>query len=566
MDHESKSIADYLALLKRRRKIVVASLIAISLLGVTVAYSIPPMYRSTSRFLIEQQDIPEDIVQSTVTSYVDEQIQEVRQRAMSSANMVELIDKYGLYPQLVENGDMQTAVDAVRENALLETEVFDVMNPRSGRAMLATISFTLSFDYSDPLTARDVAADIANLYITENVESRTGQVQETLEFILSDIERYEAEVNRTSEELAAFKEQNLGNLPELMNYNLQTIERTERQIDDIDREIRDAVNRQLQFASEIARLGPAETVYDADGQPILNPLEQLAALQREKVRLESIYSPQHPDVVSIQKEIDALRASTGGGGTYLADLEVQLAEARLLHTQNLERYSSDHPDVIRSGRAVSNLELQYANARQNSTPYSASVAPDDPYAQQLQMRIDAEEQNIRSLNSRKYELQTKLTELEDKVALSPQVEREYERLSRNNEMAVENLNQARSNFDTAQKAAKLESEGAGDRFTIIESANLPFEPYKPNRTAIILLAIVLSAGVGLILATIADTMDDTVKNSRDVVRLINTPPLAVIPYLETESEHAARMKTNGYIVALIATGIASAVIIASVLG
>ena len=159
-----------------------------------------------------------------------------------------------------------------------------------------------------------------------------------------------------------------------------------------------------------------------------------------------------------------------------------------------------------------------------------------------------------------------MVDLEGKVALSPRVEREYERLNRDNQTAIANLNDARGQFDDAQRAEKLESEGSGDRFTIIEPANLPLTPYKPNRTAILMLAFVLACGVGVILATVIDTMDDTIKGSRDVLRLINTPPLAVIPYLETDVEHRWRILANVATVALMACGVLAAVLMANFVG
>lgn len=566
MEHETKSISDYLAMLRRQRKILVFSIVIISLIGVYVGYSMPAMYRSTSHFLIEQQDIPRDVVQSTVTSYVDEQIQEVRQRVMSSGNLLVLIQEYGLYPDFQPSGSVETRVDEFRLNTLLETEVFDVMNPRSGRAMLATISFTLSFDYGDPVIAQQVAESIASLYLTENIRSRTDQVQGTLEFILSDIERYSQEVDRTGILLSDFKERNLGNLPELMNYNLQSIERAERQIDGLDREIREANNRKLQFSSDLSRLGPAETAYDETGAPILNPTEQLAALQREKLRLISIYSAEHPDVIQIQKEIEILSNATSGGGTYLADLQAQVDDARLALAQDKQRYSETHPDVVRARRSLDSLESELAVAITEKRPFQATSLPENPYAQQLNLRIAAEDSNIRSLTTRKREVQQKLIELESKVALSPRVEREYEGLNRDNQTAIANLNEARSKFDDAQQAEKLESGGSGDRFTIVEHANLPLEPFKPNRTAILLLAFVLACGFGIVLATVIDTMDDTIKGSRDVYRLINTPPLAVIPYLETETEQRRRVLSNVGTVALMAGSVVVAVLIARFAG
>ncbi len=567
MEYESKSINDYSALIRRRSRVVISTIVAVSLVGVMVAYSIPAMYRSTSHFLIEKQNIPQDIVQSTVTSYVDEEIQEVRQRVMSSATLVQIIQEHDLYGNLTATGQSQLAVEALRSNTLLETEVFDVVNPRSGRAMLATISFTLSFDYENAQTAQDVASVLANLYLTENVQSRTDQVQETLEFILSDIERYSQEVEHTGKLLADFKVLNLGNLPELMNYNLQTIERSERQIDGIDREIRDTQNRKLQFASELASLVPPdEAVYDETGAPILNPTEQLSELQRERMRLISVYSAEHPDVVQIQKQIGLLSSAVSGSGGYLIAIQTELSVARSNLVQVAERYSPDHPDVIRAQRTVSSLENEVALAQASAKQHQPSTSQSDPYTQQLTAQMNAEDANIMALQRRKAELQAKLHDLEGKVALSPQIEREYEVLNRSNELAIANLDDVRAQFEDAQKAEKLESAGSGDRFTIVEGATLPLEPYKPNRTAIILLAFIMACGLGLVAATVLDTMDETVKDSRDVVRLTKTPPIAVIPYVETDVEQRQRSLSNVAMVAVVLGGVATAYLIAYLAG
>lgn len=548
MEYETKSLSDYLGIIRRQRMVLLVSIISITLIGVYVANAIPATYQSTSKFLIEQQDIPQEVVQSTVSTFVDEQIQAVRTRVMSSGNLTQLIEEHRLYPEITATGNMQAAIEKLREDSVLETEVFDVMNPRSGRPMMATISFTLSYDHSNAQTAKDVAADLANLYLSENVQSRTGQVEQTLEFIRGDIDRYRTDVEDTGKELAEFKERNLGNLPELMGHNLQTIERTERQIDSLDQQIRDAHNRQLELGSQLAQLETSSPMYDSSGQPMLNPADQLAALQMEKMRLISVYSAQHPDVVQIQKEIDILSQANGGSAASLSALSAQVEQARATHAQNLQRYSPDHPDVLRSQRTLENLEAELEEARRTAATRPQPMLSDDPYARQLQVRIDAEAANVRTLQQRRNELQAKLVELESSVAMSPAIEREYEILRQRNEAARANLNEAQAKLDEAQKAKILESGGSGDRFTIIEPARVPEKPYKPNRVAIMLLAFVLACGVGSIAAMVIDALDDTVKSTRDVMKVIHTPPIAVIPYLETNAESRRRVLTNGLMV------------------
>jgi hypothetical protein len=291
---------------------------------------------------------------------------------------------------------------------------------------------------------------------------------------------------------------------------------------------------------------------DENGSLVSNPTEQLAALQLEKMRLASVYSSEHPDVVQIQKEIDILKGATGMEGTFVATLSAQLEQAKVTHAENLQRYSPDHPDVVRSARTVEKLETELSSARNSARDYANNPYAGDPYARQLQLRIEAEKQNVATLTQRKVELERKLAELEGKVASSPSIEREYERLTRNNETAIANLKTAHTKLDEAQKAEKLESQGSGDRFTIIEPARVAAEPYKPNRAAISLLAFILACGVGVVLAMILDTLDDTVKSTRDVLRLIDSPPLAVIPYLETQAEARKRVLTNVSMGAMVA--------------
>lgn len=548
MEYEPKTLSDYLGMIRRQRIVLLVSVVSITLIGVIIANAIPAMYQSTSKFLIEQQEIPQDVVQSTVNTFVDEQIQAVRTRVMSSGNLSELRDKHDLYPELVSQSGVQAAIEKIRANTLLQTEVFDVMNPRSGRPMMATISFTLSFDHSDPQTARDVAASLANLYLSENMASRTGQVEQTIDFIRGDIARYEKEVEESGANLAEFKSLNLGSLPEQMNNTLQTIERTKRAISTLQQQIRDSRARKLDLSAQLARIGPAQTVYDAAGNPVLNPAEQLAQLQLEKMRLLSVYSPEHPDVKQIQKEIDILRRTGGDDSQFIATLATQVEQARVTLQENLQRYSSDHPDVVRARRTLGSLESELAEARA-SRRSAQNALPADPYARQLTLGMNDEDRNIRDYERQIAELDREVAELETDISMSPAVAREYEGLRRQNEAALANLNDARQKLDEAMKAQKLESGGSGDRFTIIEPAVVPPKPYKPNRIAITLLAFVLALGVGIVLAMILDSLDDTVKGTRDVIRLIDTPPMAVIPYLETEAEARQRVMTNGMMVA-----------------
>lgn len=75
-----------------------------------------PTYVSSSTILIEQQEIPRDLVRSTVTSFADQRIQSITQRTMTYANLSELIKKYDLYADDRKSEPMEVIIENMRRD------------------------------------------------------------------------------------------------------------------------------------------------------------------------------------------------------------------------------------------------------------------------------------------------------------------------------------------------------------------------------------------------------------------------------------------------------------------
>ncbi len=245
IEHQEKTFTDYAAAVKRRLTVALVSFVVVLVGGVyLLTNAVPAKYRSTGVISIEQQDVSRDLVQTAVTTYADEQIELVWQKVMSPVTLPAIVEKYGLYPDIVASDQsFRNASLALRDNTLLERQSIQFRNPQSGRTNYATIAFSLSFDHADAVTAQQIATELVNLYLTENIESRSNQAQLTVDFLTIESEGARAEVDRAGAELARFKDRHAGNLPELLNFHLQSIERTDQQLDNIDREIRDSRNR-----------------------------------------------------------------------------------------------------------------------------------------------------------------------------------------------------------------------------------------------------------------------------------------------------------------------------------
>lgn len=568
MKTEDKTLADYIAVLKRRVVVLLASFVAVLVIGVFFAYSLPATYRSTGTIMIEQQNISADFVQTTVTTYADQQIEIVKQRVMSTPSLTAIVQKFGLYPDIVGPNAAYGAAETLRLNTFLERQSADIEN----RA-LATIAFTLSFDHTDPVTAQQVAQELVNLYVTENVTRRTNQAQLTVEFLQTSIDTARRDVDKTSAALAEFKDRHSGNLPELLDFHLSSIDRTEQQLANLDAEIRESRNRQFLLETQLATTNPFGNAVDENGEPIFGTADRLAQMQNERVRLLSIYSPTHPTVKRVEREIQLLTGGASNPAGTAADaqaLRAQLATAQAELQQARRAYTEDHPDVVRLSRSVATLQQQLEQAQTtrtgSQTAALSTLAARDPVVQQLNQQISTEKAYLQSQLVRRADLEGKLDDLRRNVAAMPQIEREYEALIRENEFASTRYNEAIGQLDTAQRAQTLETEGSGDRFTLLEPPILPSRPYKPNRLLLMMLVMVVAVGAGIGVATLVDVLDSTLKGTSDLVQLTGAPPLAVIPFLETTIDRKRRLTMNVATATALVGGVATAIGIAVAMG
>ncbi len=249
-------IGDYMAIVKRRKNLLIFPAIIIFSIAVLLAFALPSIYRSEGTILIEQQEIPPDLIRSTVTSYAGERIQNISQRVMTNENLGKIIEEYGLYKEELQKESLTTIVKKVREDISLDMVSADVVDPRSGRPTTATIAFKLAFNHKNPRRAQKVTNELISLYLNENLKQRTKSAIETSSFLQVEANKLGDEVSKLEAAMAEFKERNIHNLPELQQLNIQLMGRAERELKDIDQNIRTLEGRKIYLSAELAQLSP----------------------------------------------------------------------------------------------------------------------------------------------------------------------------------------------------------------------------------------------------------------------------------------------------------------------
>ncbi len=535
MEEYVKTPADYLAMIKRQKWWVVGTVMVIIVLSAGVAVGLPAVYKSTATILIEQQEIPKDLVQSSVTSYADQRIQIISQRVMTRSNLIKIINKYNLYAKMAENSPIESIIEKLRKDISMEMISADVIDPRSGRPSQATIAFSLAYNSRSPSKAQEVANELVSLYLNENLESRNRQATETSDFISQEVMRLGDIIAQLETKIAKFKEVNAGSLPELINMNQQLLDRTERELMEVDRQIRSLKERKIYLSSELAQINPYSTLYSESGERILSSSDRLKALQSEYVTKSAIYGPNMPDLIKMRKEIEALKKQVGSVFDF-AEMQSQLDSFRGELVSLNQTYSKDHPDVKNMERKIANLQKAIAEAYKSKRNSPGAVTePDNPAYIQIQAQLFATGSDLRSLGDRRAQLNAKLSRYENRLVATPQAERRLRSLTRDYDNAQAKYKELKAKEMQAQLSEALESERKGERMVLIEPPQLPEKPIKPNRMAILFLGFVFSLGGGFGMGMLKDGLASCVNGARDVVAVLGgMPPLATISYIDTE--------------------------------
>ncbi len=539
MDQDVKTLHDYLSVIRRRKSQMLWAGLLILAASLAVAFGLPPVYRSTGTILIEQQEIPVELVRSTVTSYADERIQVIGQRVMTSANLLGIIDKYNLYPDERKREPAEVVVEDMRKDIKVDMVSADVVDPRTGRPTQASIAFTVSYESRAPQLAQRVSNELVTLYLNENLKTRTQLASDAAKFLAEEGRRLSEQIAELEKKLAEFKERNAGLLPELAQLNLQLMDRTDREVLEVERQISSLEERKILLHAQLAQVNPMEKLVAETGERILGPADRLKVLQSQYASLTALYGPDHPDVVKTRKEMRALQAQVGGADAS-SDLQRRLDGARAELAAASEKYGPEHPDVRRAQRSVASLERELAQASVRRGSARSSAPPDNPAYVQLQAQVNAADTELKTQRSKREELKQKLTEYENRLTQGPQVEREYRALTRDYENAVAKYQEIKAKEMQAQLAESLETERKGERFTLIEPPMLPEEPVKPNRLAIAFLGLVFSFAGGIGGAAVSESLDTTVRGRAAVADLLGAPPLASIPRIETDRERRRR--------------------------
>ena len=504
---------------------------------------LPPVYRSSATILIEDQQIPRSMVETTITDFADKRIELIRQRVMTRDRILSIIQKHKVY---LDDRDKLVPSELVKrfmEDAEIQLIAADVLDPQRGGSK-ATIAFTIAFNDRNPLLAQAVANELVSLFLDENTRTRAQRAAKTTEFLGAEADKLKTEIATFETQIADYKEKYGKSLPDMLQSNLSALDRANESLRHNASDTRIAKDR-IAYLTDALQRAKDEVPATEPGKP-LSKEEQIRVLKSQYIHVSSRYTNKHPDALRIKRQIQNLDP-TFSGELSSNEVEEELKEAEKELALLKDKYSESHPDVIKQKQRVDKLALSHQELdKVKPTDESDELQGNTQYVNILG-QLRSTEHELEHLLQTKKQLEVEIEQLQEYIDKTPLVEKDYMELLRARQTSLAKYADLEAKHREAKLAQTLEEEQKGEAFTLIDPPIAPDKPDKPNRQKIVGLSLGAGLGVGLGLTILLELLQEVIRGAKAFERATGFPPTVVIPYIETPSEIAAKKKRRKYI-------------------
>ena len=500
-------VEDYIDVLRRHKGWIFGPFLFCLVASVVGAYLWPDTYISSGIIKVEPQQLPTNLVQAVLTQDMIDQINSMQENVESRSVLTNIISTFNLYPKERLRMPMEDVLDTMKKDIKID--------PIGASSQGKTVpAFRVQFSYPDRRQATKVVQDLMGRFIDANHRDQSGHAAQLTSFLKDQTDNAAKELDAIETQLAAYKVQNNGTLPEQRSENYQKLQLLEQQ--------RATMN------AAVSRLSQDKLLLEGNMSILKTNAEELAKIK--------------PDVVQQQQQ---------------KSVKLQKAEAEIDGWENTlrqfrQRYSETYPDVK---TAKAELESAYAKrdgilkeeaAERDSRkdPGTGKLAP-TPAAvkeeldrqsnvQHYQMQINADDTQIAEYQGELKNIEQQANRLQALMNGVPQSEKEYNDLVRERDLKKEKYEEYTKSLSKGQTTQEMENRQEGETLQILDSASDPETPTYPVHSEIIGIGAGVGLLFGILIAGAREMKDTSLKNLKDVRAYTQMAILGSIPLLEND--------------------------------
>ncbi len=482
-------ITDILAIALKRKWLIILPVVLITAVTVAGSYLITPEYESSVIVsmgpTVQLSTELQRLLGNAGQAYGSRQNRQLELRSLQNE-----ITSSPYISQLIRNlkldqdaGLENTAgkVQAAQPNLILDQIKFDILltslrdKIRIGFAGRNQILITVQS--TDQFLARDMAQQLAEIFIAEKMKQELGSIRLSQDFSYEQLSKYEKDLQEKIDEKTRLEKEYMNiqigeqvGSDENRNEINSEIENVKIEIEDRKDEERTHLRNLTDFPQADLKLAESDNQKKLQKE-IKNHLGLVAGLMLK-------YSWSDAEILNFKVRLFSL----------IGDLEDEV------DLQVGRQFDSQNSDTQTSLRGL----------------FGARYVLDILYSQVNALRL-AE------------------NELDEKVSLIPEYQASMDQLNRE----INAARDLRDTFKNLQEGSQISQALLREsRYKVVEPANVPLAPFKPQRKKIVLLGFLLGIAIGGSVTLLAEVLDKSFRKVEDIEEALGLPVVGVIPQID----------------------------------
>jgi len=499
-------IEDYIDILRRYRSWIVGPTFAGLVIAVVVAFLWPDTFISTAVMRITPQQISERLVPSNISTQMAERLLAMQQQIESRTSLQELIQRpsLNLYPKERQRKPMEDVIDQMRKAIKIS-----ILDTGAQSQQKFASAFEISFSYADRYKAQAVVRELVSKFTEETNNQLRQQANTTTQFLNDQLKAAKEKLDGLDAEMAKFKTENAGRLPDQLQSNLQAVNTLELQQQSVSESINRDAQDKMMLETQLQNLQHQATFIGSN-------LEQTAS--REAVNNERIIQLNNK-IMEFDSQLSALRQTYKPDHPDIRSLEARLGVLKK-QRDDLEKEESNAAAKAGAPKKVTNPQV--AQSLESLNSQMANV----------QAQIQARNMEMEERSKRLKELQAEIAAYRARIETIPVNEQRYAGLVRDYAIAKADYDDKAHKKEISETSSNLEERKAGENLETLDPASLPEQASEPNRLLIAGAGTGLGLFFGVLMAGVKEMKDTSLKNLKDVRAYTNLPVLSSIPLLE----------------------------------
>jgi succinoglycan biosynthesis transport protein ExoP len=507
----------YLGLLRRRHLHFFIPLLLGWILVWGVSWVLPSRYKSGTLILVEQPTMPKDYVTPNVSDDLQERLQSITQQILSRTRLLHIIDKFNLYTGLHAQRSADDLVQRMRKD-------IDIELVRDARNQIT--AFNVYYSSNDPRIAQQVTSELTNLFISENLEVRQQQSEDTTKFLETQLEAARKTLSSQEETIRQFKGQHAGEMPGQLASNLQILTGLQAQLQNEQDSLNAAKQQRVYLQSVLEQYrmmqGPAKSGYSSSlTLPAID--HELDSLKAQLADLSSHYTDRHPDVRKLREQIQKTEKMRT---QLLASLQEQAVD-HSSDTGDAGNSLSPGADPAQSAMLLQVQSQLRSNEVENANREHAIAA--------LKIRID---------------------EYQGRLNQEPIREQQLADLTRGYEQSKATYDDLLKKKNESAMATSMERLQQGQRFRIVDAPSFPQKPEFPNRLKFCGFGLAIGILLGIGCTAAFEFLDDRLYSEEEIKELLPADVLTEIPLIINAADQQQALRTwwVGWLTAALVLG------------